>query len=126
MCRCKKNCNGIFYSGSYLVKLTGTGGIVYSTLFDAGVADGKRIIAPTVMNTMAPSDMHTGFLTWWPFGVSTGEVLYMHNGGDNGVRTIMAFSRRGKRGVIILTNGEGTVDHLAAEIYVRLVERRGR
>ena len=33
------SCNGIFYSGSYLVKLTGTGGIVYSTLFDAGVAD---------------------------------------------------------------------------------------
>jgi hypothetical protein len=33
------SCNGIFYSGSYLVKLTANGGIVYSTLFDAGVAD---------------------------------------------------------------------------------------
>lgn len=33
------SCNGIFYSGSYLVKLTSTGGIVYSTLFDAGIAD---------------------------------------------------------------------------------------
>ena len=33
------SCNGIFYSGSYIVKLTSTGGIVYSTLYDAGVAD---------------------------------------------------------------------------------------
>jgi hypothetical protein len=33
------SCNGIFYSGSYLVKLTGNGGIVYSTLFDAAIAD---------------------------------------------------------------------------------------
>jgi hypothetical protein len=33
------SCNGIFYSGSYVVKLTATGSIVYSTLFDAGFAD---------------------------------------------------------------------------------------
>lgn len=33
------SCNGIFYSGSYVVKLTSNGGIVYSTLFDAGVSD---------------------------------------------------------------------------------------
>ena len=33
------SCNGIFYSGSYLVKLTATGTIVYSTLFTAGIAD---------------------------------------------------------------------------------------
>ncbi len=33
------SCNGIFYSGSYLVKLTANGGIVYSTLFDAAIND---------------------------------------------------------------------------------------
>ena len=33
------SCNGIFYSGGYIVKLTSTGGIVYSTLYDAGIAD---------------------------------------------------------------------------------------
>jgi hypothetical protein len=33
------SCNGIFYSGSYIVKLTSNGGIVYSTLFDASIAD---------------------------------------------------------------------------------------
>ena len=33
------SCNGIFYSGSYIVKLTSTGGIVYSTLYDAAISD---------------------------------------------------------------------------------------
>jgi hypothetical protein len=33
------SCNGIFYSGSYVVKLTATGSAVYSTLFDMGVND---------------------------------------------------------------------------------------
>ena len=33
------SCNGIFYSGSYVVKLTATGSAVYSTLFDAGIND---------------------------------------------------------------------------------------
>ncbi len=33
------SCNGIFYSGSYVVKLTATGSVVYSTLFDAGFND---------------------------------------------------------------------------------------
>lgn len=91
---------------------------------DAGVADGRRIIAAGVVETMAPPDLHAGFLTWWPFGVRTGEVLYSHNGGDNGVRTTMAFSRRWKRGVIILTNGESSVDQLAGELYSRMQQSR--
>lgn len=33
------SCNGIFYSGSYIVKLGPNGDVVYSTLFDAGIAD---------------------------------------------------------------------------------------
>lgn len=33
------SCNGIFYSGSYLVKLSANGGAIYSTLFDMGVSD---------------------------------------------------------------------------------------
>jgi hypothetical protein len=33
------SCNGIFYSGSYLVKLSTNGNIVFSTLFDAAVND---------------------------------------------------------------------------------------
>jgi hypothetical protein len=33
------SCNGIFYSGSYVVKLSATGSAVYATLFDAGFND---------------------------------------------------------------------------------------
>ncbi len=33
------SCNGIFYSGAYLVKLTAAGNAVYSTLFTASIAD---------------------------------------------------------------------------------------
>ncbi|MBL8989540.1 MAG: beta-lactamase family protein [Gemmatimonadetes bacterium] len=88
-----------------------------------GVADGKRVLAASVVTTMAPSDLHGGFLTWWPLGVSNGEVLYNHGGGDNGVRTTMAVAPGGKRAVVILTNGEVQVEQLAAEIYARMRER---
>ena len=33
------SCNGIFYAGTYVVKLTATGSAVFSTLFDAAIAD---------------------------------------------------------------------------------------
>jgi hypothetical protein len=33
------SCNGIFYSGGYVVKLSSTGSAVYSTLFDASIQD---------------------------------------------------------------------------------------
>lgn len=39
LCTGGQSCNGIFYSGSYLVKLTANGNAVYSTLFDAGIND---------------------------------------------------------------------------------------
>jgi len=42
LCNSPANCSGIFYSGSYVVKLTGAGNAVYSTLFDASVADVTR------------------------------------------------------------------------------------
>ncbi len=62
------SCNGIFYSGSYVVKLTATGSAVYSTLFDAGFADvaldagnnavlagGAGTIAPTTSGAYQPA-----------------------------------------------------------------------
>ncbi|MEO6589664.1 MAG: Ig-like domain-containing protein, partial [Pyrinomonadaceae bacterium] len=39
LCDSPQNCSGIFYSGSYIVKLTATGSAVYSTLFDMGISD---------------------------------------------------------------------------------------
>lgn len=39
LCTGGQSCNGIFYSGSYIVKLTSLGNVLYSTLFDATVND---------------------------------------------------------------------------------------
>jgi hypothetical protein len=39
LCNTPQGCSGIFYSGSYLVKLAANGNAVYSTLFDAAVSD---------------------------------------------------------------------------------------
>ncbi len=39
LCNSPQTCSGIFYAGSYVVKLTATGSAVYSTLFDMGIND---------------------------------------------------------------------------------------
>ncbi len=39
LCDSPVNCSGIFYSGSYVVKLSATGSAIYSTLFDMGIND---------------------------------------------------------------------------------------
>lgn len=41
LCDTPQNCSGIFYSGSYVVKLSATGNGLYSTLFNAGISDVK-------------------------------------------------------------------------------------
>lgn len=42
LCDSPITCSGIFYSGSYVVKLNAAGSVIYSTLFDAGIADVTR------------------------------------------------------------------------------------
>ncbi len=39
LCDSPVSCSGIFYSGSYVVKLSATGSAIYSTLFDMGIND---------------------------------------------------------------------------------------
>lgn len=39
LCNSPQSCSGVFYNGSYIVKLQTNGGVVYSTMFDAGIAD---------------------------------------------------------------------------------------
>jgi CubicO group peptidase (beta-lactamase class C family) len=88
-----------------------------------GSLDGRPIIPATVIQAMAPTDFHLGFLTWFLEGTPAREILYAHQGGDLGVRTYMAFTHSGKRGVIVLTNGEANVQELAQEL---LAPTRGR
>jgi len=76
---------------------------------NGGTFDGTTVIPANVIRTMAPDDFHVGFLTWFLDGTRTREILYGHEGGDTGVRTYLAFAHRGKRGVVVLTNGEAGV-----------------
>ncbi len=39
LCTGGQSCNGIFFSGGYLVKLSSAGGLIYSTLFEANILD---------------------------------------------------------------------------------------
>lgn len=88
-----------------------------------GTIDGKAIIPAKVIRAMAPDDFHLGFLTWFLDGTAAREILYSHGGGDLGVRTYMGFTHAGKRGVIVLTNGEAGVQDLAQEILARKPRR---
>lgn len=61
LCDSPVSCSGIFYTGSYVVKLTAAGGGVYSTLFDASVNDVKldannnAVIGGSVSGTNFPA-----------------------------------------------------------------------
>jgi CubicO group peptidase (beta-lactamase class C family) len=87
-----------------------------------GSLNGKAVIPVRVIQSMAPDDPHLGFLTWFLEGTSTREILYAHEGGDTGVRTYMGFTHRGKRGVIVLTNGEASVLGIAEAVFIRIGE----
>ena len=88
-----------------------------------GTHNGKAVIPARTISTMAPDDHHLGFLTWFLEATANREILYGHEGGDTGVRTYMAFTHRGKRGVIVLTNGEAGVKGLAEEVAARFARR---
>ncbi len=61
LCSTPQGCSGIFYSGSYIVKLNAVGNGVYSTLFDAGVSDvtldasNNAVIGGSVSGTNLPT-----------------------------------------------------------------------
>lgn len=94
-----------------------------SVYVQGGTFEGKEVIPAGTISTMAPDDHHLGFLTWFLDATAAREILYGHEGGDTGVRTYMAFTHRGRRGVIVLTNGEVGVKVLGEEILARFPRR---
>ena len=87
---------------------------------NGGVGKDGRTIDSTTIDVLSPTSAELGFHTWFQRGLSNGEVLYEHGGGDIGVRTHMVFSREKYRGVVILTNGEGPVSSVAEKIYLAI------
>jgi CubicO group peptidase (beta-lactamase class C family) len=91
-----------------------------------GQFDGTPVIDPSTIETLSPLTPEVGFHTWFLHGLRGGQVLYVHGGGDIGVRTIMQFRRAGGRGVIVLTNGEAPVQSIADEIYFAIDRLKGQ
>ena len=85
-----------------------------------GESEGESVIDPNVIDVLSPPSADVGFHTWTQRALRNGEILYSHGGGDIGVSTVMAFRRRGGRGVIVLTNGEGRVGAIAEEIFLAI------
>ena len=82
-----------------------------------GLFDGAQVIDSTTVELMAPRHQAVGFYTW--FGSSfpvTGSVLYTHGGGDLGARTLIGFDPATRNGFVVLTNGEASIDDIAALI----------
>ena len=94
-----------------------------SVYTQGGTYNGRQVIPASAIQAMAPEDFHLGFLTWFLDATAAREIWYGHEGGDIGVRTYMGFTHRGKRGVIVLTNGEAGVKALGEEIASRVLRK---
>lgn len=88
-----------------------------ATYVEGGMIDGRAALAAGSITTLSPPDMALGFHTWSPRAFPYGDIVYAHGGGDIGVSTFMAFHPTGRRGVVVLSNGEGGVRHIAERLY---------
>ncbi|GEM_PF-193117 len=74
-----------------------------------GLTNGVRIIdsatIAAITTPQCPSLSSTQGLTWYRYGFD-GHWVWQHGGGDQGVRTRIAFCPEESTGVIVLTNGE--------------------
>ena len=87
---------------------------------NGGIGESGRLIDLKVIDVLSPHSAELGFHTWFQRGLSNGEVIYQHGGGDIGVRTHMAFNRAENRGVVVLTNGEGPVSSIADNVHLAI------
>ena len=87
---------------------------------NGGIGQNGRLIDLKVIDVLSPQSAELGFHTWSQRGLSNGEVVYQHGGGDIGVRTHMVFNRTENRGVVVLTNGEGPVASIADNVYLAI------
>ncbi len=76
LCDSPVTCSGIFYSGSYVVKLTAAGQGIYSTLFDAGIND--------VTLDASNNAVIGGYVSGTNFPATTGAFQTTTSGGIEG------------------------------------------
>ena len=81
---------------------------------------GGSVIDERVIDVLSPADADVGFHTWSQMALRNRQILYVHQGGDIGVRTVMGFQRSRARGVVVVANGEGLVMPIFEEIFLAL------
>lgn len=84
------------------------------------VEGGQQVIDLITVDTLSPRSPHLGFHTWFQRGLRNGEVVYMHNGADLGVRSYLLFNRLANKGVVVLTNGESAIEAIAQDVYLAI------
>jgi CubicO group peptidase (beta-lactamase class C family) len=71
------------------------------------IQGGQSTLFPATIQLLTPTDFSDG-LTWWNNDYNLpGYQIWGHDGGDQGVTTVIGFNPVDSIGVIILTNGEG-------------------
>lgn len=85
-----------------------------------GTLDGAPIIDPRVIDVMAPLDATVGFHTWGQMALRNRHILYVHEGGDIGVSSVLGIRRQGARGVAVVANGVGPLLPIFEEVYLAL------
>lgn len=75
---------------------------------DGTAPNGMPILNPSTVELMTPSDFSEG-LTWGIASPGPGYNSWEHEGGDQGVTTVIGFNPNDSIGIVILTNGEGSL-----------------
>ncbi len=87
---------------------------------NGGTSSSGRVIDKELIDILSPTDPDLGFHTWFQRGLPWGQVVYQHGGGDIGVRSYMAFNPSDFKGVVVLSNGEGSVVEIAISVYEQI------
>jgi CubicO group peptidase (beta-lactamase class C family) len=85
-----------------------------------GTHDSQPVINERIIELLSPRTLHSGFHTWGLGALRNRQILYIHQGGDLGVRSAMGFHQSEARGVVVLANGEGSVLEVFEEVYLAI------
>ena len=85
-----------------------------------GKLDGRTVIDPRVVDLMAPADAELGFHTWSQLALRNRQILYVHQGGDIGVSSVMGFRRQGARGVVVVANSVGPLLPIFEDVFLAI------
>jgi len=64
----------------------------------------KQVFERDVIQLLTPNETNLGYYTWFLRGTNKGELIYSHNGGDEGVLSFISFNPKTKKGILFMMN----------------------